>query len=186
MTSYPDVNRAAAVATPAPARPRAKSAPAWTGALLAAGAIITATGTFLPFEKIIAFHHGAVVATVTFTGLGSKSATGLPVNGLEAASGGRIILGLSILGLAAGVAVLAGRSRLGVTVLGLVASAVALVLGIATIGAPASDARTLNTDAATGWVAHALAKTGCYVVTTGAAVAVVAALLAIGLARRRS
>jgi hypothetical protein len=163
----------------------ATAAPAWTGAVLVGGAIVTAVGTLLPFEKIIAFHHGAVVATVTFSGLGSKSVTGLPVNGLEAANGGRIILGLSLLALVAGVAVLAGKARPAVGVFGLAVSAAALVLGIATLGAPDGDAKTLNTDAAPGWVAHALAGSGCYIVTAGAAAALVAALLVVCLGRRR-
>jgi hypothetical protein len=121
MNVYPDVNRRAASAVHA-STPAARESvsPRWTGGLLAVGALITAVGTFLPFEKIIAFHHAVPVATVTFTGVGAKSATGLPISGLEGGNGGKLILGLAVL------------------------CAGALVLAIATLGAPAGDAKTLN------------------------------------------
>jgi hypothetical protein len=160
MNVYPDVNRPAASAVHA-STPAARESvsPRWTGGLLAVGALITAVGTFLPFEKIIAFHHAVPVATVTFTGVGAKSATGLPISGLEAGNGGKLILGLAVL------------------------CAGALVLAIATLGAPAGDAKTLNASTESGWAAHALARTGCHLVTAGAGVALVAALLAVGLRR---
>jgi hypothetical protein len=189
MTLTPDVNNPAQPALqatqPAPAAGRKVSAP-WTGALVALGALVAAVGTFLPFEKIVAFHGQSAVATATFTGLGSKSTTGLPINGLKAGNGGMIILVASVVAVVCGLIMVANHGRLWARIVGLVALVVAGVLCMATFGAASDDQKKLNASADPGWSAHALVKLGVDIAAVGLGVAVVGAILAFFVRRSRA
>lgn len=189
MTFSPEVNPVQSAqpawAPPQPTVGRKVSAP-WTGALLALGAIAAAVATFLPFEKIIVFRGAAVAATVTFTGTGSKSATGLPINGLKAGNGGMIILVASVVALVCGLVVLLGKGRLWAGIVGLIAVAAAGVLTLATFGAAHDDQKKLNAHAIAGVSAHALTKFGPVLAAVGLGVAALGALLAIIVRRRRA
>jgi hypothetical protein len=187
MTLTPDVNNPAQSAPRVVQQPtgRKVSAP-WTGALMALGGIVGAVATFLPFEKIIAFRGHAAAATVTFTGLGSKSATGLPIGGLAAANGGKIILAAAIVGVVCGLVVLANKGRVWARVVGLLALLVALALCLATFGAANDDQKKLTASADPGWSAHALTKLGVDVGVVGLGIAVLGAILALFVRHRRS
>jgi len=187
MTLTPDVNypaQHAAVPAARPAGPKV-SAP-WTGALMALGALVAAVGTFLPFEKIVAFRGHAAVATATFTGLGSKSTTGLPITGLKAGNGGMIILAGSFVAVVCGLVVLANHGRVWARVVGLLAVLVAGALCLATFGAANDDQKKLTAAAAPGWSAHALVKLGVDVAAIGLGVALLGAILALFVRHRRA
>jgi hypothetical protein len=187
MTLSPDVNNPVQSAPPVVDQPTSRkvSVP-WTGALMALGGVVAAVATFLPFEKIILFHGHAAVATVTFTGLGSRSATGLPVGGLKAGNGGMIILVASIVGLICGLFVLANKGRVWARIVGLLAFLVAIALCLATFAAANDDQKKLNASADPGWSAHALTKLGVDVGAVGLGIAVLGAILALFLRHRRS
>lgn len=187
MTLTPDVNNPAQQVAPQVARPAGPkvSAP-WTGALMALGALVGAVGTFLPFEKIVVFHGHAAVATASFTGLGSKSTTGLPITGLTAGNGGMIILGASIVAMVCGLVVLANHGRVWARIVGLIAVLVAGALSLATFGAAGDDQKKLNASADPGWSAHALVRLGVDVAAIGLGVALLGAILALFLRRRRA
>jgi hypothetical protein len=190
MTATPDVNPAQQAPYPYPPQTAPVSGPKvsaqWTGALMALGALVAAVGTFLPFEKIVAFQGSAARATATFTGLGSKSTTGLPIPGLKAGNGGMIILIASVVALVCGLVVLANHGRVWVRIVGLLAVAVAGVLCMATFSAAHDDQKKLNATAAPGWSAHALVKLGVDVAAVGLGVAVVGAILAFFVRHRRA
>jgi hypothetical protein len=150
------------------------------------GALAAAVSTFLPFEKIIIFHHTAAMATATFTGLGSKSATGVAINGLKPGNGGMIILVSAIVAIVCAVVVLAGKGRLWAGIVGLVAALVGGALAIATFGAAHDDQKKLNTGAQPGWLARAITKLGPDIAAIGLGLALVGAILAICVRRRRS
>jgi hypothetical protein len=192
MTLSPGVNDPAQqqpIYAPPPPQPpvvgRKVSAP-WTGALLALGALAAAISTFLPFEKIIVFHGGTPFATLTFTGLGSKTATGAQITGLKAGNGGLILLVASIVVLVCAVVVVAGKGRLWASIVGLVAGLIGGILAIGTFGAAHDDQKKLNATAAPGWMAHALTKIGADIAVAGFGVVVVAAILALCVRRRRA
>lgn len=186
MTLTPDVNNPAQAAPQVSQSAGPKVSAPWTGALMALGALVAAVGTFLPFEKIVAFHGHAAVATATFTGLGSKSTTGLPINGLKAGNGGMIILVASIVGVICGLVVLANHGRVWARIVGLLAIVVAGTLCLATFGAATDDQDKLNASAQPGWSAHALVKLGVDVAAIGLGVALLGAILALFVRRRRS
>jgi hypothetical protein len=191
MTLSPELNDPAQqqlppAQVPAPTPAGRKVSTPWTGALMALGALVAAISTFLPFEKIVIFRQGVPAATATFTGLGSKSTTGLPINGLKPGNGGMIILAAAIVALVCAVVVLAGKGRLWASIVGLVAAAIGGVLALATFGAAHDDQKQLNAGRHPGLLAHALTKFGADLAAIGLGVAVVGAILAICVRRRRS
>ncbi len=174
-----------APAMPAQAAGRKVSAP-WTGALMALGTAAAAVAAFLPFEKIVALHGPGVLATVTFTGVGSKSATGVPIPSLTAGNGGRIILASAVVALLCGLAVLLGKGRLWASIVGLVAVSVGGLLAVATFAAATDDQKKLNANSVPGLTFHALTKLGPVVAAVGFGVAALGAILAICVRRRRA
>lgn len=194
MTLSPDVNNPAqngqsgAPAYPPPQQPvGTKVSAPWTGALLALGALAGAIATFLPFEKIIAFHGGRALGTVTFTGFGSKSTTGigarLPV---AAANGGKIILAAAIVALICGVVIAAGKGRLWASIIGLIAAIVGGLLAVVEFSAAKDDQKTLSKGLPQGYSVHAIIKLGVDIAAIGLGVAVLAAILALCVRRRRA
>jgi hypothetical protein len=171
---------------PAPAS-AAKVTVSWVGVLMALGAIITVVGTFLPFEKIIVFINGSTAGTSTFNGLGSETVAGDPhLTGLKAGNAGMIILVMGVLVLVAAALVLAKKGRLWVGILSLIFSAVAVVMCLASLAAPKSDAKDLNAAAPSGFLVHVLGKIGVEVTLVGAAVALIAAVLALAARRPKA
>jgi hypothetical protein len=193
MTLSPDVNNPALNGQPgAQASPQSQqsagrkvSAP-WTGALLALGALVGAVATFLPFEKIVVFRAGTLFSTTTFTGFGSRSDTGQQVLNVSAANGGKIILASAVVGLLCGLVIMAGKGRLWASIIGLLAVIVGGFLAAMEFSAVKDDQKTLNQGAPQGWLIHALTKIGVDVASIGLGVAVVAAILAICIRRRRA
>lgn len=191
MTLSPDVNHPAAQGSVPPGQAPAgaagpKVAPRWIGALMALGGIVAVIGTFLPFEKIVVFGQGRVLATATFTGVGSRTSTGAPISGLDAGKAGVVILVLAALAVVGGLLVLARKGRLWVGIGSLLLTLAAMALCLAVFAAPSSDQKDLNAQAQPGFVAHALGKLGADVTAVGVGVALVAALLAICVRRRNS
>jgi hypothetical protein len=197
MTLSPDVNNPAQNGQPGaqayPPQPpqspqsagRKVSAP-WTGALLALGALVGGIATFLPFEKIILFRAGTPISTATFTGFGSRSDTGNHVLNISAANGGKIILASAIVGLVCGLVIVAGKGRLWASIIGLLAVLVGGSLAAAEFSAVKDDQKTLNKGLPQGWLVHAITKIGVDVASIGLGVAVIAAILAICIRRRRA
>lgn len=186
MTYSPDVNQQSAYAPPpaGPAGPKVSAT--WTGVLMALGAIVAIVGTFLPYEKIILFQNGSAISTFTFSGVGAKSSTGQPISGLTPGNAGKIVLVLSVLLLVAGLLVLAKKGRLWLAIVSLVFAAFALVMCLASLAAPKSDAKDLNASADPGYSANALNKLGIDVATAGVAIALLAVVLALFVRRRRN
>ncbi len=197
MTLSPDVNSPAQDGQPGgqaypqqspqvpPSAGRKVAAP-WTGALLALGALAGAIATFLPFEKVIVFRAGTPISTTTFTGFGSRSDTGQHVLNVTAANGGKIILALAIVGLLCGLVIVAGKGRLWASILGLIAVIIGGFLAVVGFSAVKDDQKTLNKEAPQGWLVHAIAKIGVDVASIGLGVAVIGAILAICIRRRRA
>ncbi len=158
----------------------------WTGALLALGALAGAIATFLPFEKIIVFRAGTPFSTMTFTGFGSRSDTGRQVLNVAAANGGKIILAAAVVGLVCGLVIMAGKGRLWASIIGLIAVLVGGALSAVEFSAVKDDQKTLNKGAPQGWLIHAITKIGVDVASIGLGVAVIAAILAICIRRRRA
>ncbi len=197
MTLSPDVNNPAQNAQPgAQAYPQQSPQPAqsagrkvsapWTGALLALGALVGAIATFLPFEKIIVFRAGTPFATTTFSGFGSRSDTGRQILNVAAANGGKIILAAAVVGLLCGLVIMVGKGRLWASIIGLIAVIVGGALAALEFSAVKDDQKTLNKDAPQGWLVHAITKIGVDVASIGLGVAVIAAILAICIRRRRA
>jgi hypothetical protein len=164
-----------------------KVAPTWIGVLLALGAVLAVVGTFLPYEKFRVLVSGHSAGTYTFTGVGTHSKTGHPGLGfVHAGNAGRIVLVMGVVLLLAAALVLAKKGRLWLGIISLLLAAVALVMGLASMAAPKTDAKNLN-HLATGPV-HVLAanQVGVTVAVAGAAVALLASLLAICVRRRHT
>lgn len=194
MTLSPDVNNPAQNVQPGaqaypqqPPQPtgRKVSAP-WTGALLALGALVGAIATFLPFEKIIVFRAGTPFSTTTFSGFGSRSGTGTQILNVSAANGGKIILAAAVVGLLCGLVIVAGKGRLWASIIGLIAVIVAGFLAVMEFGAVKDDQKTFNKSVPQGWLIHTVTKIGVDVASIGLGVAVIAAILAICIRRRRA
>jgi hypothetical protein len=159
----------------------------WTGALLALGAIATIVGTVLKFEKIIIFHNGTPIETLTYSGVGSRTVTGVQALTPPAFGGsGKVVLGLGVLLLIAAILILVRRGRLWVAIVSTVLALVAVGLAAASFAAPKNDAKDLNKTAPAGFVIHAFNRIGVDIATVGAGIAVLAAILALILRRRQA
>jgi hypothetical protein len=156
----------------------------WTGILMALGALVAVVGTFLPYEKLVAFLNGSVYGTASFTGLGAQSDTGKPLASFTAGSAGKIVLALGVLLLVMAALILAKKGRLWVSIVSLVMAAFALIMALASLGAPKSDAKDLDAKAAAAFSVHGLTKMGVGITVAGAGVAVLGAILALCLRRR--
>jgi hypothetical protein len=176
--------RPEAAAPPAPVLAPKVTAP-WVGFLMIAGALVTAVGTFLPFEKVVAFTEDGVYGTFQATGFGSSTTTGHPL-GVTAGNGGKLLLGLAILVLVLGALVVKYRGRLWVGIVGLVVSLAALLLGVGALAAPKSDQKDFQAQAGDALTVHALGKLGAPISTVGAALAAIACIVALIARRRRS
>ncbi len=158
----------------------------WVGFLMIAGGLATAVGSFLPFEKIVAFADGGVYGTYQVTGIGSSTTTGNPVGNFTAGAGGKILLAAGLAVLVLGALVVKGAGRLWIGIVSLLASLVALLVGIGAFSGTKSDQKDLNAAAPDGLSFHALSKVGETVAATGAGIAVLACVLALVVRRRRS
>jgi hypothetical protein len=158
----------------------------WVGFLMIAGGLVTAVGSFLPFEKIVAFAEGGVYGTYQVTGIGSSTTTGDAIGNFTAGTGGKILLAAGLAVLVLGVLVVKGIGRLWIGIVSLIGSLVALLVGVSSLSGPKSDQKDLNATAPDGVYFHALGKVGETVATTGAVIAVLAGILALVVRRRRS
>jgi hypothetical protein len=168
-------------------RGQPRVATAWSGVLLAVGAVLAAVGAVLPYEEFVVLVHRHAVGTMTFTGLGTRSHTGRPGLGfVHAGNAGKVVLLLSVLLLGCAAAILAKRGRLWLGIVIALLSALTVIMALASVAAPKSDATTLNQLATASVTVHALGRVGADIALAGAMVAVAAAGLAISVRRRRA
>jgi hypothetical protein len=184
MTMNPTVlgqSDAPGYAPPAPQGPKVSAS--WIGMLMAIGAVVTAIGAFLPFEKIVLFDQGSVAATFAFTGLGSETVTGQSISGLKAGNAGKIMMVVAVLVFVLAILVLMKKARLWVGIVATVAAAFGLIMGLASLAAVSSDQKDLR---AAGYEANVLLKMGATIATVGVGVMLLAAILALCLRRRQA
>lgn len=176
---------------PAAVRQR-KVARSWSGALLALAAILLGVGSCLPWEKLVVFLHGRVLATLSLTGLGSITTTGdHSIRQLVSTPGanGKFEIGIAAVLLVFAVLVVAGKGRLWVGIVSAVLAATGLLVAVLNISAVSKDDTKLNRfmqAQAQGGAGHALARIGLDVAVIGAAATLVAALLVLIVRRPRT